>query len=276
MRFNTDTKHIFATRKQILTLACVAPAIRGYKSAVSAPSSSIAHPTAALARSPLRLGRRLGKMLLGALLLSPALRAPIARMALEPIVSFQPVAVYEEIVLPSPSEGPPRQEITVVDLMPHIAKVLDATGLREGTVNVISQHTTCGITINEWESRLARDLRSWLLRLAPPDDRSEIGAPEAKVSYLHNDIDVRPESDDERQRCLENGWDVDDPTVLQAWRDQEPINAHSHLAAMLLGCSETVPVTKGKLQIGQWQSVMLVDTDGPRQRKVGIQVIGFK
>ena len=251
-------------------------AIRGYKSAVCAPSSSIAHPTAALARSPLRLGRRLGKMLLGALLLSPALRAPIARMALEPIVSFQPVAVYEEIVLPSPSEGPPRQEITVVDLMPHIAKVLDATGLREGTVNVISQHTTCGITINEWESRLARDLRSWLLRLAPPDDRSEIGAPEAKVSYLHNDIDVRPESDDERQRCLENGWDVDDPTVLQAWRDQEPINAHSHLAAMLLGCSETVPVTKGKLQIGQWQSVMLVDTDGPRQRKVGIQVIGFK
>ena len=187
-----------------------------------------------------------------------------------------PVAIYEEVVLPSPAEGPPRQEITVVDLMPHINAVLSASGLREGSVNVISQHTTCGITINEWESRLARDLRTWLLRLAPPDDRSEIGVPAGGVSYEHNDIDARPESEDERQRCLDNGWDVTDPAVLQRWRDQEPINAHSHLAAMLLGSSETVPVTRGSLVLGQWQSVMLVDTDGPRERKVGIQVIGFK
>ena len=187
-----------------------------------------------------------------------------------------PVAVYEEIVLPSPADGPPRQEITVVDLMPHIDAVLSASGLREGSVNVISRHTTCGVTINEWESRLARDLRTWLLRLAPPDDRSEIGAPAGGVAYEHNDIDARPESEDERQRCLDNGWDVTDPAVLQRWRDQEPINAHSHLAAMLLGSSETVPVTRGSLVLGEWQSVMLVDTDGPRERKVGIQVIGFK
>ena len=44
---------------------------------------------------------------------------------------------------------------------------------------------------------------------------------------------------------------------------------------MLLGSSETVPVTRGKLVLGQWQSVMMVDTDGPRERKVGIQCIGF-
>ena len=218
-------------------------------------------------------------MLLSALLLAPALRAQVPRMAADSPASaltLQPIAVYEEIVLPSPSEGPPRQEITVVDLMSHISKVLDNSGLREGSVNVISQHTTCGITINEWESRLARDLRKWLLKLAPPDDRSEIGLQDAHVSYEHNDIDTRPESEDERQRCLDNDWNVDDPEVLQQWRDQEPINAHSHLAAILLGCSETVPVAKGKLQIGQWQSVMLVDTDGPRERKVGIQAIGFK
>jgi len=188
----------------------------------------------------------------------------------------QPVAVYQEIVLPSPAEGPPRQEITVVNLMPYITSILDKSGLREGSVNIISRHTTCGVTINEWESRLARDLRSWLLALAPPDDRSEVGTPGEKVRYEHNDIALRPESEDERQRCLENGWNVDDPAELQRWRDQEPINAHSHLATMLLGSSETVPVTGGRLVLGQWQSVMLVDTDGPRERKVGIQVIGFK
>ena len=76
--------------------------------------------------------------------------------------------------------------------------------------------------------------------------------------------------------CLENGWNVNNAAELQRWRDQEPINAHSHFAAMLLGSSETVPVTGGKLVLGQWQSVMLVDTDGPRERKVGIQAIGFK
>ena len=42
-----------------------------------------------------------------------------------------------------------------------------------------------------------------------------------------------PLPQDEKQRCLDNGWEVDDPDELQRWRDQEPINAHSHLAAML-------------------------------------------
>ena len=44
---------------------------------------------------------------------------------------------------------------------------------------------------------------------------------------------AHPPPQDEKQRCLDNGWEVDDPDELQRWRDQEPINAHSHLAAML-------------------------------------------
>ena len=68
---------------------------------------------------------------------------------------------------------------------------------------------------------------------------------------------------------------VDDPVELQRWRDQEPINAHSHLASMLVGSSETIPVCDGKMVLGQWQSVMLVDVDGPRERTVGVQCIGF-
>ena len=48
------------------------------------------------------------------------------------------------------------------------------------------------------------------------------------------------------------------------------------LSAWSVRRRETVPVTEGGLVIGQWQSVMLVDTDGPRERKVGIQCLGFK
>ena len=55
----------------------------------------------------------------------------------------------------------------------------------------------------------------------------------------------------------------------------EPINAHSHLGSMLLGSSESIPVVDGALVLGQWQSVMMVDLDGPRDRSVGIQCLGF-
>lgn len=178
------------------------------------------------------------------------------------------VAVYEEVTIPAPSEGPPAQEITVVDLMPQIGRVLGASGLREGSINVITRHTTCGITINEWESRLARDLREWLLQLAPPDDRSSIGMG-AGVRYQHNDIDLRPESDDERQRCLENGWDVTDAAVLSAWRAQEPINCHSHLAAMLLGSSETIPVTKGEVRNARARHAIYRPASCPPYRRDG-------
>ena len=130
-------------------------------------------------------------------------RALHSQMAVDATATglMQPVAVYEEVTIASPSEGPPQQEITVVDLMPYINAAVTNSGMREGSINVISKHTTCAITINEWESRLARDLKTWLLQLAPPDDRSTIGVAGKGVSYEHNDIDQRPESEDERQRA---------------------------------------------------------------------------
>ena len=189
--------------------------------------------------------------------------------------AVDPVCVYEQIPIEATATGPPAQEITIADLTPYLKEFIARSGLRNGCINVISLHTTTGITINEWESRLVHDMRSWLLKLAPPDDRSAIGTNKG-IRYDHNDIDMRPDSDDERDRCLENGWDIDEPQELQRWRDQEPINAHSHLASMLLGSSETIPVVEGRMALGQWQSVMLVDTDGPRDRRVGVQSMGTR
>mmetsp|Transcript_22627 Transcript_22627/g.67888 ORF Transcript_22627/g.67888 Transcript_22627/m.67888 type:complete len:230 (-) Transcript_22627:12-701(-) len=184
------------------------------------------------------------------------------------------IAVYEEVKIDAGGYAP-AQEVTVSDLTPHVRALIASSNLVDGAINIISQHTTTAITINEWESRLVRDIRAWILKLAPPDDRSVAGRQDGGVAYLHNDIHTRPDSEDERQRCFENGWNVDDPETLEAWRAQEPINAHSHLGAMLLGSSESIPVVDGQLCIGQWQSVMLVDLDGPRDRKVGLQALGF-
>ena len=46
--------------------------------------------------------------------------------------------------------------------------------------------------------------------------------------------------------------------------------------AMLLGTSEAIPVSDGQLKLGTWQSVIMVELDGPRTRTVGIQVTGVR
>jgi len=51
-------------------------------------------------------------------------------------------------------------------------------------------------------------------------------------------------------------------------------NAHAHLRGMMLGASASIPVTGGRLALGTWQSVLFVELDGPRDRKLHVQVVG--
>ena len=52
-------------------------------------------------------------------------------------------------------------------------------------------------------------------------------------------------------------------------------NSHAHIRAAIVGPSETVPVRDGRLDLGTWQQLVLVDFDDrPRQRTVVVQVIG--
>jgi secondary thiamine-phosphate synthase enzyme len=56
------------------------------------------------------------------------------------------------------------------------------------------------------------------------------------------------------------------------WGDD---NGHSHVRAALLGPSLAVPFRDGRLTVGTWQQIVLVDFDTrPRQREVVAQVIG--
>ena len=129
--------------------------------------------------------------------------------------------------------------IALHDLMPGIGEAIAGSGIKNGFVAITSQHTTTAIAINEYEQRLIEDVKAFLRRLIPPDGR-----------YLHNDIALRDCPPD------------------------EPENAHSHLAAMLLGSSEVIALVDGKLQLGQYQSVILYELDGPRKRQVSVQIYG--
>lgn len=129
--------------------------------------------------------------------------------------------------------------VSLTDITGRLRDAVAASGVVDGAVIVTSRHTTTALMINENEARLVDDVRQFLARLAPAD-----------APYLHNDIHLRD--------CPQD----------------EPENAHSHLIAMLLGSSETVPVVGGALALGTYQSVMLADLDGPRPRTVNVQVMG--
>ncbi len=52
-------------------------------------------------------------------------------------------------------------------------------------------------------------------------------------------------------------------------------NSHAHQRASIVGASEVVPVTGGRLALGTWQQLVLIDFDDrPRERTVILQVIG--
>jgi len=57
------------------------------------------------------------------------------------------------------------------------------------------------------------------------------------------------------------------------WRhDRVDGNAAAHIQATILGPGETLPVHQGRLTLGTWQAVMLVELDGPRTRRVVVTV----
>ena len=50
-------------------------------------------------------------------------------------------------------------------------------------------------------------------------------------------------------------------------------NSQAHILSVMLSTSINVPVHDGKLALGRWQSVMLAEFDGPRERSVYVSVV---
>ena len=56
--------------------------------------------------------------------------------------------------------------------------------------------------------------------------------------------------------------------------DESP-NGHSHCQHLMLSTSETVPLVNGALQLGEWQSIFLIELDHPRDRRVTVNILGI-
>lgn len=129
----------------------------------------------------------------------------------------------------------------VVDVTDLVAQRVRCAGLVTGFVNVQSAHTTTAILVNEHEPLLLEDLRRLLGRLAPRDAR-----------YRHDDLEARR------------------PRVAPGERR----NGHAHCRAMLLPSSATLNVRDGRIDLGCWQRILLVELDGAQRRTLSISLLG--
>ena len=51
-------------------------------------------------------------------------------------------------------------------------------------------------------------------------------------------------------------------------------NSPAHVKSSLLGASQVIFVTEGRLALGRWQGVYLAEFDGPRGRRVWVKIVG--
>jgi secondary thiamine-phosphate synthase enzyme len=126
-----------------------------------------------------------------------------------------------------------------IDITERVEEVARQSGVSNGFAVIFSKHTTAAIRINENEPALLSDMERMLEEIAP-----------SRAQYRHNEC-VHAFSD--------NG---------------ERPNGHSHCQHLLLGASEAVPIVDGRLVVGQWQRIFLIELDHARDREVIVQFVG--
>ncbi|MGC9309115.1 MAG: secondary thiamine-phosphate synthase enzyme YjbQ [Candidatus Nanoarchaeia archaeon] len=50
-------------------------------------------------------------------------------------------------------------------------------------------------------------------------------------------------------------------------------NADAHIKSSIIGPSQIIPINNGRLQLGTWQGIALAEFDGPRSRRIIIQLL---
>lgn len=112
-----------------------------------------------------------------------------------------------------------------------------SAGIRAGSLSVSSLHTTSAVFISEWQEALIHDVKAYLDTAISKDNY-----------YRHND---------------------------PAWSDCDRHNADAHLRALVLGVSLTLQIADGDVVLGEWQSIIMAELDGPRERSLRLQAMGI-
>lgn len=118
---------------------------------------------------------------------------------------------------------------------------------------------------------LTREIRKAVEESGIKDGLCLIFAPHATGVLLLNEDERGVKSD-----YLKGLYEIV-PEDNQWAHDRIDNNAHSHLKSAFVGSDRVVPITNGKLDLGTWQDVFFVETDGPRGgRRIILKMMGEK
>jgi len=130
-----------------------------------------------------------------------------------------------------------QQPTELVPITSKVHEAVEKSGVRNGIVNIFTQHVTTAITINEDDPKLEEDIARFMEKIVPEDE-----------SYGHHHF------------FRKDG--------------RMAVNAYSHIRASLLGANVTIPLQDGGMVLGARQNIYLVELDGPQLRGLAVQVMG--
>lgn len=133
-----------------------------------------------------------------------------------------------------------RHPTEFIDLTDRLQRLVADAGVRFGMLNVQTLHTTMAVIVNEHEPLLLADFQALLECAAPGNGR-----------YRHDDTAAR---------------------TVNVTAEERP-NGHAHCRALLLPPSVCLNVASGRLLLGQWQRVFVVELDGPREREISVLLL---
>jgi len=128
-------------------------------------------------------------------------------------------------------------ETELINITGCVHDLVQRSGVKDGTVFVLSLHTTTGITVNEGLPDLEIDLANMIQQLVPE-----------RNSYHH-------------ARFLPSDG-------------QMAVNAPSHLRGALLGFQVFFPIQDGEMVTGARQTIYFVELDGPQYRTYVVHILG--
>ncbi len=106
-------------------------------------------------------------------------------------------------------------------------------------------------------------------RVAEVARRSGLQEGICHIYVPHATAAVVVNENDDPNVCVDTLDALDRQIPEGVWRhDRIDNNAAAHIQATILGPGETVPICDGRLTLGTWQAIMLVELDGPRDRRV--------
>jgi len=130
-----------------------------------------------------------------------------------------------------------RHETELINITPQVLSLVQESGIQNGTVFILSLHTTTALTVNEGLPDLEADITNLIQDLVPDE----------KI-YRH-------------ARFLPSDG-------------QMAVNATSHLRGALLGFQAFFPLQDGKMVTGSRQIIYFVELDGPQYRTYVVQLMG--